>query len=174
MNFHPCILIPTYNNPKTIRDVVLRARAHLPDIVVVNDGSDDATRAILEQIHQEGLAHVVHRAKNGGKGAAVKTGFESAAKQGFTHALQIDGDGQHDLSVVQQFLEEAQKRPASLIIGYPEYDDSVPQHRLKARQFMNSYTKRTIAMNSSSLAAVATMTPSQKLASERVNCRTFG
>lgn len=144
MNFHPCILIPTYNNPKTIRDVVLSARAHLPDIVVVNDGSDDATRAILEQIHQEGLAHVVHRAKNGGKGAAVKTGFESAAKQGFTHALQIDGDGQHDLSVVQQFLEEAQKRPESLIIGYPEYDDSVPEHRVKAREFTNFWVNLEI------------------------------
>lgn len=144
MSFRPCILIPTYNNPKTIRQVVTLARSYASNIVVVDDGSDAHARAILEEIHQEGLAHVVHRPRNGGKGAAVKTGFQYAAEQGFTHALQVDGDGQHDLSVIDAFLEQAEKHPDALIIGYPQYDASVPEHRLKAREFTNFWVNLEI------------------------------
>lgn len=137
MSFRPCILIPTYNNPRTIRAVVVAARAMLSDVVVVDDGGNAESRAELEALHAEGLAIVVHREKNGGKGAAVKTGFEHAAQLGFTHALQVDGDGQHDLRIVDAFLEAGKNQPHALVIGYPEYDASVPRHRLIARQFTN-------------------------------------
>lgn len=130
-----CLLIPTYDNPATIRGVVVRGREFLTDVVVVDDGSGPAGRAACEAIARDGLAHVHHRSANGGKGAAVKTGFAVAAELGFTHVLQVDGDGQHDLTRIPAFLEAARERPHALLLGYPEYDDSIPAVRRIARGF---------------------------------------
>lgn len=132
--FRPCVLIPTYNNPRTIRAVVLSARTYLQDVVVVDDCSSAEGRAACAALAAEGLAIVAHRDANGGKGAAVKTGFEVAAEHGFTHALQIDGDGQHDASGIPRFLAQSRGTPDAMVIGYPEYDASVPKHRLWARK----------------------------------------
>lgn len=63
--FKPCVLIPTYNNPATVRDVVERAREHLRDVVVVDDGSGPEARAVLDAVAAEGLAHLHRRAQNG-------------------------------------------------------------------------------------------------------------
>jgi len=131
--FKPCILVPTYNNPQTVRDVVERARGYLTDVIVVDDGSGPEGRAACEAIGSDGLAHVHHRARNGGKGAAVKSGFSSARELGYTHALQIDADSQHDLESIPRFLEAAQDRPSSLVLGYPVYDETVPTVRRIAR-----------------------------------------
>jgi polyprenyl-phospho-N-acetylgalactosaminyl synthase len=133
--FRCCVLVPTYDNPLTIRDVVLGARQHLPDVVVVDDGSAEPGRAACAALAEEGLAFVEHRPDNGGKGAAVKAGFEVARRLGFTHVLQIDADGQHDLGAAPRFLERARANPEAFVIGYPEYDDSVPPVRRIARKF---------------------------------------
>lgn len=132
--FRPCVIVPTYDNPLTIRDVVGRARQHCADVIVIDDGSDDPGRLVCEAIADEGLAHVTRRASNGGKGAAVKTGFEVARNLGFSHALQVDADGQHDLSRIPVFLERARERPDALLLGYPIYDASAPKGRLIARR----------------------------------------
>lgn len=129
-----CVLIPTYDNPKTIRGVVEAAREHLPDVVVVDDASGPEGEAACAALARDGLADVVRRATNGGKGAAVKTGFARAAELGFTHALQVDGDGQHDLSRMPAFLDAARQNPRALVLGFPEYDESVPAVRLQARR----------------------------------------
>ncbi|HEY8432109.1 MAG TPA: glycosyltransferase, partial [Sandaracinaceae bacterium] len=101
--FRPCILIPTYDNPRTIRNVVLAVRRILPDVVVVDDASGEENRREVEKLGEEGLALVTRRETNGGKGAAVKTGFRFALEHGFTHALQVDADGQHALEDVEKF-----------------------------------------------------------------------
>lgn len=133
--WRPCVLIPTYDNPATIEAVVRGAREHAQDIIVVDDGSGEEARAVLEAIAEQGLATVIHREKNGGKGAAVKTGFAAAIARGFTHALQIDGDGQHDLGAIPRFLERSKRAPEAAIFGYPEYDESAPALRMRARKF---------------------------------------
>ncbi len=130
-----CVLVPTYQNPMTVRKVVEEARGYLPDVVVVDDGSGPEGRRACEQLAEDGLAIVHHRQTNGGKGAAVKTGFEVARAHGFTHVLQIDADGQHDLSAVPRFLERSRAEPRAMVIGYPEYDDSAPAVRRIARKF---------------------------------------
>lgn len=134
-SFRCCILVPTYDNPLTVRAVVEEARRHLPDIVVIDDGSGPEGRRACERLAEDGLAVVHHRARNGGKGAAVKTGFSVARREGFTHVLQIDADGQHDLDAIPRFLGRGEAEPRALIIGYPEYDDSVPAVRRIARKF---------------------------------------
>ena len=132
--FRPCVLIPTYDNPATIRSVVLRARELLEDVVVVDDGSGPEGRAACEALAAEGLAHVVHRERNGGKGAAVKTGFAEAYRLGYTHSLQVDADGQHDLADVPRFLEVARANPDALVLGAPRFDASAPRARQVGRK----------------------------------------
>lgn len=131
-----CVLIPTYDNPRTVRSVVEVAQrtAGLP-VVLIDDGSGAEGRAACRQIHEAGLAHVHHRPDNGGKGAAVKTGLRVARDLGYTHVAQVDADGQHDLSRLPSLLEASQAHPEALILGCPRYDETVPAARRIARRF---------------------------------------
>lgn len=134
IEFRPCAIVPTYNNPITIRPVVEAIREHVPDVIVVDDGSAEAGRSACDQLARAGAAVVVRRERNGGKGAAVKTGFEAAREAGYTHALQVDADGQHDISRAGAFLAAAKVKPNAAVLAYPEYDESAPRGRLIARR----------------------------------------
>lgn len=135
-----CALIPTYDNPRTLRAVVEQVRVHLPDVVVVDDGSGPEGRAACEALARDGLAHVHHLPRNGGKGAAVKTGFRVARELGFTHALQVDADGQHDLADIPRFLEVHRQHPDALVLGEPIFDASAPAARVRGRRFSRFWT----------------------------------
>jgi glycosyltransferase involved in cell wall biosynthesis len=126
--------VPTYDNPETIRTVVERLRGHLDHVIVVDDGSGPSGRQACEALADESLAHVVHRETNGGKGAAVKTGLETAKSLGFSHALQVDADGQHDLDDVPRFLDAMRARPDALVLGDPRYDETAPGARQIGRR----------------------------------------
>ncbi len=129
-----CALIPTYNNPKTLRSVVEQTRALLPDVIVVDDGSGPEGRAECAAVARDGLARVVHLEQNEGKGSAVLRGFDWARELGFSHCFQIDADSQHDLNCIPEFLRQAQQNPDALIAGYPVYDDTAPGVRKVARK----------------------------------------
>lgn len=133
MTFRPCIVIPTYNNPETIRTVVMGCRAHVDDVLVIDDGSDAPGRDAVAALGTEGLARIAHRSENGGKGAAVKTGMRLAAEAGFTHALQVDADCQHTLDDIPRFLDSARQSPQAVILGAPRFDDTVPTGRRVGR-----------------------------------------
>jgi glycosyltransferase involved in cell wall biosynthesis len=138
-DFRPCAVIPTFDNPTTLRAVVEAVRVHLP-VIVVDDGSGPAGRAVVEALGREGLAHVHHRERNGGKGAAVTTGLELAHERGYTHALQVDADGQHELGDLPVFLAAARERPEALILGAPIFDASAPRGRRIGRQITRFWT----------------------------------
>lgn len=129
-----CVLIPTYDNPDTIRDVVLSARKFVDDVIVVDDHSGPEGEAACQSLADEGLAIVERRSLNGGKGAAVKTGFRVAVARGFTHCLQVDADGQHDLERIPAFLALAEENFGAAVLGYAEYDESAPALRMSARK----------------------------------------
>ena len=114
--FRPCVLIPTYDNPNTIATVVTAVRSYLSDVIVVDDQSHEPAAAQIAALADAGLAHVVRRPHNGGKGAAVKTGLAHAQALGFTHAVQIDADGQHALADIPRFLSAARKYPTALVL----------------------------------------------------------
>ena len=132
-----CALIPTFNNPLTVAGVVTEVRRHLDDVLVVDDGSHDEGRRVLDAIGAQGLARVIRRDRNGGKGAAVKTGLRAAQELGFSHALQIDADGQHDTRDIPKFLARAAEKPQAAVLGHPVWDETMPPGRRAAHALTN-------------------------------------
>lgn len=128
-----CAVVPTYDNPQTVRSVVESVRSQDLEVIVIDDGSGADGRRACEQVGNAGLATVRHLPQNRGKGAAVQVGFEVAREFGFSHALQVDADGQHDLSRIPAFAEASRGNPAALVLGYPQYDASAPRSRKAAR-----------------------------------------
>ncbi len=131
--FKVCAVIPVYNHGQPLVSVVARLQALQLSCVLVDDGSQAETALIIDDLAQRVNVSCVRLAVNQGKGAAVMAGLREALRLGFTHALQVDADGQHDLQAVPSFIEAAQRAPEQLICGYPEYDASVPKGRLYAR-----------------------------------------
>jgi predicted LPLAT superfamily acyltransferase len=134
MNFNPCLLIPIYNHEGSIAATVGRlANFGLP-ILVVDDGSNEATQAALANLASAyPLLRRFRLQQNSGKGAAVMFGLREAQTAGFSHALQIDADGQHDTADVPRFLDRAAAKPGAIICGTAVYDASVPKARLYGR-----------------------------------------
>lgn len=132
--FTPCALIPIYNHGSTIARTVRELLAHGLPVVVVDDGSDAATRAVLDTLaHEEPGMRLIRLPSNQGKGRALEAGLRAARDAGHTHALQIDADGQHDTADVPRFLAESRADPRAMVCGRPLYDDSVPRGRLYGR-----------------------------------------
>ncbi len=129
-----CAIVPTYDNPATIAAVVERVSAQVEAIIVVDDGSGPEGRAACAALSEAGLADVIHLPVNGGKGAAVKRGFARASERGFTHAFQVDADGQHDIEALPAFLDAMRAQPAAAIFGAPRYDETQPSARKWARR----------------------------------------
>ncbi len=138
--FRPCVVIPTYDNPRTVADVVARARAHVDDVIVVDDGSAAEGRAVIAALAARGEATAIHRARNGGKGAAVLDGLRAAAARDFTHALQLDADGQHDTNDIPRLLAAARSEPDALVLAAPRFDASAPRARLIGRRITVFWT----------------------------------
>ena len=133
--FKPCVLIPVYNHEHAVGNVVDAVLEHGLPCVLVDDGSSPSCAAVLNGIASVSPQHVtlVRHAQNRGKGAAMLTGMRHAAKMGFTHALQIDADGQHCTADIPAFLALAEQRPEAVIAGCPIYDESVPAVRFYSR-----------------------------------------
>jgi len=135
MSFAPCIVIPIYNHKDAIGSTVAHLVVHGLPVFVVDDGSDEATQRVLTALAEQhaGQMTLLRLPVNGGKGAAVMAGLRAARAAGYTHALQIDADGQHDAADVPRFLDAARAEPGAVILGRPVYDESVPKSRLYGR-----------------------------------------
>ncbi|MGB9098692.1 glycosyltransferase family 2 protein [Erwinia sp.] len=131
-DFSPCVVIPCYNHGAMMASVLARLAPFNLPVIIVDDGSDEATRLQVELLLNEQIT-LIRLAENQGKGAAVMRGLKAAAEAGFSHALQVDADGQHQIEDCPQMLEEARKHPDYLISGQPVYDDSIPKSRLYGR-----------------------------------------
>ncbi|OCH03310.1 acyltransferase [Aliivibrio fischeri] len=133
-NFRPCFLIPCYNHGKTIPAVVESLMSYGYPMIIVDDGSENETKRILEEVTQQHESiTLITLAENQGKGGAVIAGIEKAYQQSYSHAIQIDADGQHDLEALPKLIAESQEHPTALISGQPIYDESVPKSRLYGR-----------------------------------------
>jgi glycosyltransferase involved in cell wall biosynthesis len=114
---------------------VREALAHWQPVWVVVDGSTDGSHTAVEALaaSEPGL-RVIVRPHNGGKGAAVLTGTELAVREGFTHALVMDADGQHPADRIRDFMTASQGDPAALVLGRPVFGPEAPLVRLQGRK----------------------------------------
>jgi glycosyltransferase involved in cell wall biosynthesis len=125
-----CAVIPTYRHVIVLPGLVEALRRHCEMVFVIDDGNETPARAAIAALHHpDNGVTVIRLDVNSGKGAAVLAGLRTALAQGFTHALQIDADGQHDLADLQKFVDAARAAPNALICGAATYDGSVPRSR---------------------------------------------
>lgn len=131
---HACIVIPNYNHVAVIESVLTELSALDLPIIMVNDGSTADASAVMRQCESQfPLLTLIEHSENQGKGGAVQTGLLTADKLGYSHAIQVDADGQHDLTDIQTLIYLGKKYPDSVISGQPIYDESVPKVRLYSR-----------------------------------------
>lgn len=134
LTFRPCILIPCYNHGAMMASVLQRLAPFALPIILVDDGSDAGTRQELNRLAADNAQlTLVRLTHNAGKGAAVIRGLKVCAGSGFTHAVQVDADGQHAIEDIPKLLALAARHPQALISGKPVYDASIPRARLYGR-----------------------------------------
>lgn len=133
--FRPCVVIPVYNHEHAVGAVVEQVLAHELPCILVDDGSSSACAAVLDRLAAAAPGRVMleRHTVNQGKGGAVLTGFARAQREGYTHVLQVDADGQHDVGDIDRFIERGRASPDAVVAGCPVYDESVPALRLYAR-----------------------------------------
>ncbi len=130
-----CFIIPIYNHHETIAATVAALAAFQLPIFIVDDGSDEATKQVLNELRERTpFLHLHTLPENTGKGGAVMAGLAQAHAAGMTHGLQIDADGQHDITDIPEFWRQAEQAPQALISGAPQYDASIPTSRKIGRK----------------------------------------
>ncbi|GAB5450909.1 MAG: hypothetical protein Hals2KO_12370 [Halioglobus sp.] len=116
--YNPCIVIPVFNHPEGIAWVCERLAAFALPVILIDDGSDDHCRQVLAALDSEHDWISLRRFnENRGKGAAVCAALLWAQQLGFSHALQVDADGQHDLQDVPRFLAASRAHPEAVVTG---------------------------------------------------------
>lgn len=131
-----CVLIPTYNNEKTLKRVIDGVLEYTGDIIAVNDGSTDSTPQILARYPQ---ITVITLTENQGKGNGLKTGFRKAKELGYHYAITIDSDGQHYPDDLPVFVEALlQEKEDVLLIGNRNMSqDGIPKKSSFGNRFSN-------------------------------------
>jgi glycosyltransferase involved in cell wall biosynthesis len=134
--YRVCIIIPAYNCERTIGIVLESVLQYTPDVVVINDGSTDNTATVLSSFGDRII--LISYTKNRGKGYALKLGFNEAVARGFSYALSMDADGQHQIKDITVFLEAIQRHTNTLIVGVRSFDNpNMPQGNIFANRFSN-------------------------------------
>ncbi len=134
------VLIPSYNSGPLLRQTVLAAQAAWAPVWVVVDGSTDGSADRLpDEVVGEGVdgVQVLRLAANGGKGAAVRHGAAAAVRQGFTHALVMDADGQHPADRIGAFMAASLADPGAMVLGQPVFGPDAPWVRVQGRRLSN-------------------------------------
>jgi glycosyltransferase involved in cell wall biosynthesis len=133
--FKPCVVIPVYNHEHAVGAVVRTVLAQNLSCILVDDGSSRECARVLDALAggTPDRITLIRHPINQGKGSAVLSGVRYAARSGYTHVLQIDGDGQHRASDIPCFLQHAVAHPRALIVGCPQYGATVPWLRFCAR-----------------------------------------
>lgn len=134
-----CAVIPTYQNAKTLLQVVADVHRVVDTVFVVDDGSNDGTAALLDKATgSERPEKVLTHPKNCGKGAALKTGLTYARQQGFRYAVTVDADGQHRANDIPALLKAVEEEPDALAIGSRGLQhENMPAKSTFANRFSN-------------------------------------
>ncbi len=129
------VLIPAYDAGGLLEGTVREALAQWQPVWVVDDGSTDGSVARLaESFAGESRPRVIALPENRGKGAALRAGAQRALREGYTHALTMDADGQHDAASIPRFMEASRANPDALIMGSPLFSKDAPWSRVWGRK----------------------------------------
>ena len=116
--YRPCVVVPVYNHPEGIAEVCARLASHRIPCLLVDDGSGEPCRSVLDELQAtHDWVSLIRFPDNRGKGAAVSSGLLQAKEQGYTHALQVDADGQHDLADLPRFIQCSRRSPQAVVTG---------------------------------------------------------
>ncbi len=107
------VAIPAYNEETALGSVILKAREHVDEVLVVDDASEDGTSRVARMA----LATVISHRRNLGKGAAVRTAFDYARRNGHELLVLIDGDGQHESDEIPRLMEPIRTGEADVVLG---------------------------------------------------------
>ena len=129
-----CVVIPTYNNDRTLKNVLTDVLKVTGSVIVVNDGSTDSTQNILDSLPE---IKCVSYPVNQGKGFALQKGFQKALELGFNYAVTLDSDGQHFATDIQSVVEHGKKNPGAIIVG----SRTLPAEKMrKGSSFANKFS----------------------------------
>ena len=128
------LVIPAYNEAATIRDVVIRALAHVEPVIVVDDGSTDGTADVLADLP----VTVLRNPRNQGKAASLRLGLARALRNGASAVITLDGDGQHEPEDIPRLVSASLKNPGCIVVGTRLHEkDNIPRARYLANRFAN-------------------------------------
>ncbi len=134
MTYKICAVIPTYNHHRALKNMIAQLKEVGLEVFIVDDGSNAETQEALQKLSDhDPMVHLLRCPINRGKGVAVQAGLHWVAEAGYTHAFQIDADGQHSLEDIQSFLELSERNPQAVLSGHPLYDASIPLSRRLGR-----------------------------------------
>ncbi len=134
-----CVLIPTYNNAGTLKEVLSEVLEYTDQVIVVNDGSDDTTSTILEAFSR---VDVLAFQQNRGKGVALREGSRYAYDKGYQYAITIDSDGQHAASDLPRFIDKVEEEPGALVVGARNMEqEGIPGGSSFGNKFSNFWYK---------------------------------
>lgn len=129
------VVIPTFNNAGTLASVLQQVLEYASQVIVVNDGSTDATLQVLQDFPS---VRSISYPKNRGKGYALNRGLQSAQQEGFRYALTLDSDGQHFPEDIPVFIREIETTPDALLIGERNLtSENMPGKNTFANRFSN-------------------------------------
>jgi len=132
-------IIPTYNNPLTIKNVAFDVINHGYKLIIIDDGSSTVVESLFSEEEKENIIFLRHN-ENQGKGNAIITGVTKAKELGYTHVVSLDGDGQH-LASQSKFLIEACTGD-EIIIGARNFEiDNIPNGSKFGRWFSNFWAR---------------------------------
>lgn len=136
---HCCVILPTYNNEKTLLKVIDSILAYTDQLIIVNDGSTDSTPQLLDS---RSNLEIVSYPNNQGKGFAMRTGFKRALELGYQYAITLDSDDQHKASDLPVFIDKLKEEPNAIIIGARNMDqENVPGKSSFGNRFSNFWFK---------------------------------
>ena len=135
INLNCCVLIPTYNNERTLNRVIDGVLKYTEHIIIINDGATDTTS---EKLKSYPNLEQINFSKNKGKGVALRKGFKKAHQLGYAYAITIDSDGQHYPEDIEVFIRAIEKSPDSLLIGDRNMDqEGIPKKSSFGNNFSN-------------------------------------
>ena len=167
-----CVLVPTYNNEKTLNRVIDGVLEYANDIIVVCDGATDYSLSILKAYGNK--IELIEYLPNKGKGNALKVGFKKAVELGFEYAISIDSDGQHYPEDIARFIEKIREQPGVLIVGSRNMNqENVPGKSSFGNKFSNFWFRLETGINLPDTQSGFRLYPVQKLSKIRFYTEKF-